>query len=477
MTRIVLFIFLTIGITLTTSAQETAQQSVDATQTAATQAWLVDHAIPVKSVTAGAGFADLMPLNAVLKDVRIVGLGEATHGSREFFQFKHRMIEFLASEMGYNIFAIEASHAACQLINDYVVNGKGDRAKALAAQGFWTWDTNEVSDMLDWMRAHNERLPESERLRFYGFDIQHNEHGLTFVADYLRKVAPDEVPAAEAAYAPILNLNEQQTLAYSKRSDAEKSQSAARLRDVSAFLESHRDEFVRRTSAAEFGAALDDIRIAAQFDDAYSRPLYDPKNPDTSLNAIRDRYMAENIVRLLDAQGSATKVIVWAHNGHIAAGPHSGMGALLRKQYGPAYYALGFTFYRGTFQSRELTTAELGGGQGIGALKEFTAAPAPEGSVGWVFNNAAIARHIANYIVDFRGAPKQGPVADWFAGQHAMFSAGGVFAQNWTPSYYMGKVMLRDEFDGMVFIQQTTRSRPNPTGMRGPAVIKGENKQ
>ena len=62
-------------------------------------AWLGENAIPVKSVVAGNGFDDLQPLKDILKDVRLVGLGEATHGTREFFQFKHRLLEFLAQEI------------------------------------------------------------------------------------------------------------------------------------------------------------------------------------------------------------------------------------------------------------------------------------------------------------------------------------------------------------------------------------------
>ena len=75
--------------------------------------WLNERAIPLVSVKAGAGFDDLQPLKSVLKDVRVIGLGEATHGTREFFQFKHRMLEFLVQEMGYTVFAIEASYPAC----------------------------------------------------------------------------------------------------------------------------------------------------------------------------------------------------------------------------------------------------------------------------------------------------------------------------------------------------------------------------
>ena len=75
----------------------------------ATRRWLAATAIPLTTVEAGHGFADMHPLQAIVGNARIVALGEATHGTREFFQLKHRMLEFLVSEMGFTIFGIEAT--------------------------------------------------------------------------------------------------------------------------------------------------------------------------------------------------------------------------------------------------------------------------------------------------------------------------------------------------------------------------------
>ena len=83
--------------------------ALPAGDTAAVRAWIRNHAIALTTVEAGNGFADLQPLRQIVGDARIVALGEATHGTREFFQLKHRLLEFLVSEMDFNIFAIEAS--------------------------------------------------------------------------------------------------------------------------------------------------------------------------------------------------------------------------------------------------------------------------------------------------------------------------------------------------------------------------------
>ena len=87
--------------------------------------------IPFDTAEAGHGFADLQPLKAVIGDARIVALGEGTHGTREFFRMKHRLTEFLAAEMGFTLFAIEANMPEAYRINEYVLTGKGDPKELL----------------------------------------------------------------------------------------------------------------------------------------------------------------------------------------------------------------------------------------------------------------------------------------------------------------------------------------------------------
>ena len=114
--------------------------------------WIRSHAVKLKTPESGNGFEDMRPLQALIGQARIVSLGEATHGPREFFQLKHRMLEFLASELGFSIFSIEANMPEAYRLNDYVLEGKGDPAQLLRGMYFWTWDTEEVLAMIRWMR-------------------------------------------------------------------------------------------------------------------------------------------------------------------------------------------------------------------------------------------------------------------------------------------------------------------------------------
>ena len=155
--------------------------------------WVRANAIPLKTVEAGNGFEDMRPLGKTIGDARIVALGEATHGTREFFQLKHRMVEYLATELGFSVFAIEANMPEAYRVNDFIENGTGDPKKLLKGMYFWTWDTQEVLDMILWMRKFNQSG--RGHIRFAGFDMQSPEVPLANVRSFVVRydVAEQEV--------------------------------------------------------------------------------------------------------------------------------------------------------------------------------------------------------------------------------------------------------------------------------------------
>jgi len=130
--------------------------------------WLKTRIIPIKTVKAENGFEDLEPLKQSLQDARIIALGENTHGSHEVFEMKHRMIEFLTTEMGFNAFAIESFLPEQSLINQYVLTGFGEPRKVLNTL-IPAWNTQEVLQMIQWMKRFNQEAP--DKLQFFGLDI------------------------------------------------------------------------------------------------------------------------------------------------------------------------------------------------------------------------------------------------------------------------------------------------------------------
>jgi erythromycin esterase-like protein len=172
--------------------------------------WIAGHAIPFATPEAGHGFEDMQPLKQAIGDARIVELGEATHGTREFFQLKHRMVEFLATQMGFTIFGIEANMPEAYKLNDYVLNGKGDPAALIKGLRSWPWDTQEVLAMVKWMREFN--ASGKGKIQFTGFDMQTPDLAAQIVGDFIAAHDPDYAAAARnaarMALAPVAPCDE-----------------------------------------------------------------------------------------------------------------------------------------------------------------------------------------------------------------------------------------------------------------------------
>jgi erythromycin esterase len=422
--------------------------------------WLTSHAITLKSVEENESFADLKPLKQVLRGVRIVGLGEGTHGTHEFFGLKRRLVEFLVKEEGFTLFAMELSYAASSAINEYVLYGKGDRDKALARQGLWAWDTQEVSELLEWLRQYNSSVPAEKKVRFIGIDFNSNTQALELVSNYLAKVAPERLEAFKRTAQHFGRDDSQQHLEYTIQVSAtDKVQTLATLNELLGFLYLNQTRFTQQTSAAEFAQAFENAAILAEFADTYRRPpRVDPANPLNSSRYTRDMYMAQNIKQRIKEEKPGTRIIIWAHNDHVGKYKNA-LGSYLQSAYGPEYYALGFSFNKGGFQAREMAPNVT-----IGPLKEFSVDAAPEDSVEWYLNRTGI----RNFIIDFRNTAKNKALDEWLTKPKRMRSIGlGFFGA--TNSFL--RVNLQQTFDGLVFIETTTRARPNPTGVRGAWVI------
>lgn len=427
----------------------------------AVYAWIQDAALPLKTVEAEHGFKDLKPLKKILRDVRVVGLGEATHGTREFFQFKHRMLEFLVREMGFRIFAIEASAVGCRNINDYVLHGRGDPAEALAGQKFWTWDTHEVRDMIAWMRRYNEKAPDRKKIRFIGYDLQHLEGGMDQVEGFVGRFLPRYSETVQQAMLPV-RIDPFQIASLPQAPDEEKAKILSGLYEMLGLLAFFETPLIRAGGEQEYRSVLHTARIVTQFYYAYSKPMMAEGGAETGA-ALRDLFMAENIEYLLRTGGPDTRIAVWAHNGHISNaswGPgFKAMGSHLKDLLGDGYYSLGFAFNRGGFQARLLDPED----DRNGALIEHRVKDAPEKSVGWFLARPGMDK----FLLDFRSAPDDPGVRDWLSGAHPMRFIGAAFSSKYAENS-LAPTVLRDHFDGIVFINETTRAVPNPTGERGP---------
>jgi erythromycin esterase len=417
------------------SPSEYAQRlATERAQAAAATRWLAGNAIRLTTVEAGHGFEDLQPLKPVIGGARLVAFGEATHGTREFFQLKHRMLEFLVTEMGFNVFGIEATMPEAFDINEYVLTGKGDPVKALAALNFWTWDTEEVLAMIEWMRSYNADARHTRKVKFYGFDMQFAPRAVQVVVNYLRQVDPEQAAAAEKALTSLDNPGAGSPFGkLEKEKQREVREAAAALL---ARFDARKEAYVRQTGADDWALARQHARIVVQ-------------NLDLQMDAdpgVRDRAMADNVRWILEREGPNARMVVWAHNGHVATHPNW-MGDHLRQKLGRQMVVFGFAFNQGGFQAVRRRRG----------LTRFQVGPAREGSL----DAALAAAGLSLAMIDLRQLPAKGPVAEWFRAPHASRNIGAIFDDTIPDSGYSEQVVTR-LYDALLFVNTTTAARELP---------------
>ena len=406
------------------------------------------RAIPLGTVEPGSGFADLQPLKALVGDARVVALGEATHGTREFFRCRHRLVEFLVAELGFTTVAIEAAWAESRAVNDYVLQGTGDPATALAGMYFWTCNTEEVVDLVAWMRRYNADPVHEPKLTFAGIDAQFTPAATREVLGYLGRVDPGY--AAEVG--PILAPLHEVYLDYQTLPPAEVDALSRTLVGVAARLRAEARRYVVRSSAEAWRLACRHARVLVLADG--QRRAGD----DARRYTLRDRAMAEGVDWLLAAGGPHAKVVVWAHNAHVARDPTGlfggaveTMGMRLARTHGLDLVVVGFAFGEGAFQAM---VAERPGAY---ALREVAVGPSPAGSLDAALADVALPA----FALDLRGL--DGEAARWFGAPRVTRETGAV---------YEGEEAMRltivpaARCDALVFVARTTRARPTPTAPR-----------
>ncbi|HEX5942820.1 MAG TPA: erythromycin esterase family protein [Anaerolineales bacterium] len=409
----------------------------------AVSAWLRESAIPFDTTDPEAEFADLMPLNELIGDARIVALGEATHGTHEFFEMKHRMFRFLVKEMGFNTFAVEASWAETNLINDYVRTGQGDPAKLLDQYFGWTGDTQEVLDMILWMRAHNENPGDAPLVSFYGFDTQFYEMAMDNVLAYLEQVDPDRVAETIRLY---YCFSPDRKRLYIGSSAESKAACRANLQVVYDQLSQKQSEYEARSSPEAFARALQSARVVLQVEHQVSLGDHD--------YLVRDQYMAENVTWLLDQAGPGGKIVLSAHNFHVSTDDSiiKTMGAHLREAYGGEMVVFGFSFYEGSFNSRLLAdTAQMG--EEPGELMEFAASSPPEDSYESYFRST----ELPLFFLDLRRLPSDPAARNWLSTSHPFRSIGAAYQPS-HPEEFIDPAILPDLFDVIIYFQDTSPS-------------------
>jgi erythromycin esterase len=415
-------------------------------------AWLRANALRLTSVEPGSPFDDLAPLRATLRKARIVSLGEATHGTRDFFKLKHRLIEYCVAELGFTIIAFEANFGSVLAVNDYVMHGKGDIADVIAPSvGFDIYDTEEVLALVEWVRGWN--LTHVRKVQFHGLDMQASPPATLYLLAYLERVAPELAAASQRILAPI--ASQFTAFALSRLPASTRERIAAQIKSVIDTFETERAAWVERASESEWHLA----RQSAVVLDQFMRGIMIESEMDGF--AIRDRAMANTVAALLEAGGPGAKALLWAHNGHVKrsanfdfpAGSYEAptMGSFLHSMFGSEHVVIGFAFNQGAY--RVATDP-------IGNMGSRYLGPAPAGYVDATLS----ATGVALFALDLTRVPSDGPVADWMAGKPRQRMLGNVPSAPEHRTDFAADP--RDNYDVIIFVESATAARGNPRSVK-----------
>lgn len=395
---------------------------------------LSNFLLPIETTKAGNGYGDLLFLKEILEDKNIVAMGEATHGTKEFFEMKHRIFEFLVEEMGFRIFAIEDTFGAAVVVNDYILNGIGD-AYSVVKGLLLPWTTEEVVDLIEWMRDYNERVDDKDKVKFYGFDLQFVPVNKERLLDYLNIVDNNTYIAHKNG---LRYIDKHWSLSKNQTDEINKT-----LEALEEIFDANRDGYIARSSLKEYQMNYQHINVMKQY---MSRKEAQKSKIWTDSANVRDYYMAENVKWILDYEESYygnNKILLWAHNGHVNKNfqNYTSMGYHLKEAYGDSMYVIGFDFYEGSFRARPLVFGKI-----INKLAEFTFTGSIN-SFGYNFYKTGIP--IA--FLDFTDASVVKNLGEWLSEKQPMRieEATGTIVPG-----YIEEVPM-DSYDGLIYIEKT----------------------
>ncbi len=297
--------------------------------------------------------ADLSRLLDRIGDARVVLLGEATHGTSEFYRMREKISRELILRKGFNFIAIEGDWPDAARVDHYVRHREYPPSEWTAFARFptWMWRNNEVRWFVDWLREHNARLNPEDRVAFHGLDLYSLYTSIRSVLDYLDDVDPASAKVARQRYGCLTPWQaDPATYGHAALTGSYptcESDVVRALKDLMAKQQAYATHDGER-----FLDAMQNARLVANAERYYRIMYYGSR---ASWN-LRDSHMFETLKALLAHHSPKSKAIVWAHNSHVgdasatemsARGEHN-LGQLCRKEFGDRCYNIGFGTDHGT---------------------------------------------------------------------------------------------------------------------------------
>jgi erythromycin esterase-like protein len=299
----------------------------------------------------------------IVGDARCVLIGEATHGTHEFYRLRAELTQRLILQKGFAAVAVEADWPDAYRVNRYVRGVAPDRDPAAALADFerfpsWMWRNTDVVDFVGWLRAHNDCLAPQRKVGFYGLDLYSLHSSIGAVLSFLDRADPEAARQARERYACFEDFGQEpQAYGYAASlgmgADCEDEVVRQLLE-----LQRRRDSLLRTDGVAaedDYFQAEQNARVVKNAEEYY-RAMFQGRVDSWN---VRDTHMADTLDALLEHLGrhfDAPKVVVWAHNSHIGDARATEMGELgelnigqlVRERHPGRTRSIGFSTYEGT---------------------------------------------------------------------------------------------------------------------------------
>jgi erythromycin esterase len=393
-------------------------------------------AYPICSTEATGSLRDLRPLDRMVGNASVVGIGEPAHNAREFFTLRDRIFRSLVAEKGFTTFAHETSWSTGVSLDRYITTGVGDPREIMRRefQGSYLWNVREFLEQIEWMREYNKH--HARQLRFMGDDLGYvGPEVLDRVTDFVGQTRPELLPEVTRLYAGVRSTAEYEAWFndYIQKPLAERVQLEADTRQVMTTVAS-------LPPSTEQTWALQHARAAWQVAKLYSYDFTGPAGVPPELPLFRDQMMAENVAWWNRVTGD--KIVVGAHNGHIAyetaiPAVSEDAGCLPAGAAGQA-----LRHHRAELRPR-LLQRDRHRGPG-GRIRTFTIGSAPAGN-----NEHTLERvRYDDYVVDLRRLPRQ--TKEWLMVKRPTRDIGNVYPSPDLP------VALGESYDLLIHLDTVT---------------------
>jgi erythromycin esterase-like protein len=400
----------------------------------------------------------LRPLTDAIGDARLVLIGEASHGTHEFYSTRAEITKALIAERGFNLLAVEADWPDAYRVNRWVRGVSEEAGPEAALDDFtrfprWMWRNDDVVAFVAWLRKHNVSQPVSQRTGFYGLDLYSLHRSIEAVLAYLRKVDPDAAERARYRYGCFEMFGEDpQAYGYAS--------SFGLSRDCEKEVTSQLFELQRRAldyasrdgriAADDYFFAEQNARLVANAE-TYYRTMFAGRAESWN---VRDQHMMETLEALLthaSQHGEPARAVVWAHNSHLGdaratqmgAGGELNLGQLVRERYGRDAWLIGFTTHTGS-----VTAARNWGDP----AERRHVRPSMAGSYERLFHDAGVAQ----FLLFLR----EGRVPETLWAERLERAIGVIYRPESERLSHYFRARLPEQFDAVLHIDQTSALKP-----------------